>query len=461
MKFRFRGKDTAPLIILSAVALLAHVPQASAGQAQAAAVVLEGARLIDGTGRPPTERSVLVIEDDTVRAAGTKDSIHVPKGVRVLNLSGKTIVPALIDLHCHLALTRDGLTQSGDNYTRENIAAQLQKFLNYGIGTVVSLGTDQDLIYELREAKRAGRQPGARLYTAGRGFGVPGGYPPALANAQDRYRPETAEQARAQVRELAAQHPDFVKIWVDDNFGRVPKMKPEIYRAIISEAHRQGLRVIAHVFYLADAQALVDAGVDGLGHSIRDQPVSAQLIAAMKAHGVIDIPTLVREESSFAFGLTNGPAWRDDPYFQRSLAPGVLRTLESPAFVQKARSNPDLPKLRAALDMAEKNLKTMFESGAKVAFGTDAGPPLRFQGYLEHRELQLMVESGLSPLEVLVCATHNSAEALGQGAKLGTLEPGKYADFLVLDSNPLDDIRNTEKLSAVWQAGKPVQINSR
>jgi imidazolonepropionase-like amidohydrolase len=244
---------------------------------------------------------------------------------------------------------------------------------------------------------------------------------------------------------------------VDDDFGRLPKIRPEIYGAIISEAHRQHLRVIAHVFYLADAQSLVESGIDALGHSVRDQPVSSDLISAMKARGVFYIPTLVRDESQFAFGVANGPAWEDDSFFQKSLAPGALQTLRSAAFVEKARANPDLPRLQAAFAMAQRNLKTMFQSGVRVAFGTDSGPPLRFQGYLDHRELQLMVDSGLSPLEALTCATGNAADVLGQGAKIGILEPGRYADFLLLDASPLDDIRNTEKLSGVWQAGKPVE----
>ncbi|PYV28798.1 MAG: amidohydrolase, partial [Acidobacteria bacterium] len=363
-------------------------------------------------------------------------------------------------------LTRDGLTQSAANYTEENIRSQLDKYLACGVGTVLSLGSDQDLIYELRDAQRSGRLPGARLYTAGRGFGVKGGYPPSLANAQDRYRPQMPAEARQQVRELATHHPDFVKIWVDDDFGRLPKMKPQIYRAIIAEAHRHHLRVIAHVFYLGDAQALVDAGIDGLGHSVRDRPVDAKLLEArpvdaklleaMKGRGVFYLPTLVRDESTFIFGLTTGPAWMDDPFFREVLEPSALATLTSQAFREKARANPDLPQFQAAFALAQQNLRAMFKAGVTVGFGTDSGPPLRFQGYLDHRELQLMVDAGLTPLEAITCATRNAAEALGVGATLGTLEAGKQADFLVLDANPLDAIRNTEKLSAVWQAGRRV-----
>ncbi len=418
-------------------------------------VVFEGAQLVDGTGRPPLSDSVLIVERGRILAAGKMGEVRYPKGARAIEARGKTIVPTLINLHGHLGLTQNGLEVGSGNYTEGNVRTQLEKYLAYGVGTVVSLGTDQDLIYKLREAQRTGDFSGARIYTAGRGFGVKGGYPPTLTNAQDVYRPESPAQAREQARELASYHPDFAKIWVDDDFGRLPKMQPKIYRAIIEEAHRQHLRVIAHVFYLADAKALVEAGVDGLGHSIRDRPVDRELIEALKTRGVFLIPTLVRDESTFIYA--QGGSWLDDPFFQAGVESAVLTTLPSPAFIEKFRANRNLEKYRAGFETAKKNLKTLADAGVKIGFGTDSGPPLRFQGYLEHRELQLMVESGLTPMQAMVAATSTAAEILGTRAKFGTLEPGKQADFLILDANPLDDISNTERLSAVWQGGKAVR----
>ena len=440
-----------------AAALLACFPPLR-GQEPPATTVLEGALLIDGSGRPPLANSVLIVEDGRIRAVGKLGAMRYPEGAEVVDLRGKTIVPALINLHGHLGQTRDGFNAAPDGYTAGNLRDQLAGYLAYGVGTVVSLGTDQDLIYGLRDAQRAGGLPGPRLYTAGRGFGVKGGFPPGgspkAKGAVDRYRPQTPEQARAEVRELAGHKPDFVKMWVDDDFGRLPKMKPEVFRAIIEEAHQQGLRVIVHVFYLQDAKALVAAGVDGLGHSIRDQAVDADLINAMKAQGVFLIPTLVRDESTFAYG--DPPRWLDDPFFQAGLEIGVLTALKSPAFINQNRANPDRPKLRAAFEMGKKNLKTLFDAGVKIGFGTDSGPPTRFQGFFEHRELQLMVESGLTPLQAITVATRTSAEILGATSEFGTLAPGKQADFLVLDDDPLEDIHSTEALSSVWQGGKPL-----
>jgi imidazolonepropionase-like amidohydrolase len=439
-----------PSLLLAA---LFYCPAVGA-QAKAKPIVFKGARLIDGTGRAPVEDSVLIIEGSKIRAVGKAGSVRTPKGAEVRDVSGKTIMPALVALHCHLGLT-SGIEQAARNYTEENIRGQLEEYLAYGVGTVMSLGQDQDLIYKLREDQRAGQLPGARLFTAGRGFGANGGLPGQIVNAVDRYRPQTPEEARADVRELAQNHPDFVKFWLDDDLGRVQKIQLAVYRAIIEEGHRQHLRVIAHEFYLADAKALVDAGIDGLAHSIRDEPVDNELITAMKSRGVFLIPTLVRDESMFVYA--ENPEWLDDAFFQAGLSPGVLTTLQNPSFKGKFRMDPYLAKRQAAFEIGKKNLKILEDAGVKIGFGTDSGPALRFPGFFEHRELRLMVEAGLTPMQAIVAATGTSAGILGAAKEFGTLERGKQADFLVLDANPLEDIHNKEKLSAVWQAGRMVR----
>lgn len=420
-------------------------------QTKARPVVLKGARLIDGTGRPPVENSVLVIQGSQIVAAGKAGAVSIPKDAAVQDVTGKTIMPALIDLHGHLGLSNNGADSAAGHYTQENVIKQLNKYLSYGVATVASFGQDEDLIFSIRTAQRAGNLSGARLYAAGRGFLEYTG----KSNPTDhRYRPQNPEEARADIRELAANHPDYVKMWVDDGLGHGTKIKPEVYRAIIDEAHKQHIRVFAHEYYLADAKALLAAGLDGFAHSIRDQAVDAELISAMKARGIFLIPTLVRDETLFAYA--DNVKWIDDPFFQGGLEPGALVMIRSPQTVEKFRQDPDIAKYRAGLEMAKKNLKTLSDAGVRIAFGTDSGIPMRFPGYLEHRELQLMVEAGLTPMQAIVAATATNAEVLGGAKQYGTLQAGRAAEFLVLDANPLDDIHNTEKLSAVWQAGKPV-----
>jgi imidazolonepropionase-like amidohydrolase len=425
-------------------------PRADA-QANQRPIVLKGARLIDGTGRPAIDNSVLVIEGDHVAAAGTAGKVVIPKDADVQDVSGKTIMPALINLHGHLGLSTNGADSVAGHYTQENVVKQLNKYLSYGVAAVASLGQDEDEIYKIRDEQHAGTLGGARLYTAGRGFLE---YTGKANPADHRYRPQSPEEARADVRELSAHHPDFMKMWVDDGLGHGVKIKPEIYQAIIDEAHKQHIRVFAHEFYLGDAKALLAAGIDGFAHSIRDQPVDSEVMQTMKSRGVFLIPTLVRDEVLFAYA--DNLKWLDDPFFQAGFEPAAVAMVRSPENVEKGRKDPDIAKYREGLEMGKKNLKTLSDAGVKIAFGTDSGIPTRFPGYLEHRELQLMVEAGLTPMKAIVAATGTNAEILGGAKEFGTLQSGRRADFLVLDANPLDDIHNTERLSAVWQSGKIV-----
>src|SRR5450755_2790508 len=271
-------------VILSIVlSVLVTCPRAGA-QAKPRQIVLKGARLIDGTGRPAIENAILVIEGDHIVAAGKTGAISIPKDADVKDVSGKTIMPALINLHGHLGLSANGADSVAGHYTEENVLKQLNKYLSYGVATVASLGQDEDEIYKIRDAQHAGTLGGARLYTAGRGFLE---YTGQTYPADHRYRPQTPEEARADVRELAGHHPDFMKMWVDDGLGHGVKIKPAIYQAIIDEAHKQNIRVFAHEYYLDDAKALLVAGVDGFAHSIRDQPVDMDVMQTMKARGVL------------------------------------------------------------------------------------------------------------------------------------------------------------------------------
>jgi imidazolonepropionase-like amidohydrolase len=263
----------------------------------------------------------------------------------------------------------------------------------------------------------------------------------------------TAEVDR-DVSLLADKKVDLVKIWVDDHLGREKKIPLDLSKTIIADAHKHGIKVAAHVFYLDDAKALVDAGLDGLAHSVRDKPVDDALIASMKKHGAFQsAPTLTREESTFIFAKP-GPML-DDPFFTRALSPEVLATLKSPAYQNKIASDPDYQKYPGFLKMAMHNLKKLSDAGVKIGFGTDSGPPARFQGYFEQWEMELMNQSGLTPMQIITDATHNAAEFL-QAKDLGTLQRGKWADLIVLDKNPLENIRNTRSINMVMIAGNKI-----
>ncbi len=419
--------------------------------------IVNSARIIDGTGHPALENATLTLRGDRIVSVAASGSAQppAPAGSRVIDAHGMTIIPGLISAHSHLGLVKGSATPSVENYTRENVATQLARYEGDGVLAVMSLGVNQDVLYQWREEQRAGKLPGADIFTADRGLGVGGGVPPFPVPSGQVYRPGNAEEARAAVRETAARHPDLVKLWLDDMFGTLPKMSPEVSAAAIDEAHRQGLRVAAHLFYLADAKALVAAGVDVVAHSIRDKPVDDELISLMKQRRVAYIPTLALDESQFVYA--EHPAWMSEPMFRASVDPALLANWLSSQYREKINGEMSTARNRQAFAMAMRNVKTLHDAGIPTAMGTDSGAlPTRVAGFSEHRELQLLVQAGLSPADALVCATSRSAEVIGQAADRGTLEAGKRADFLVLEGNPLDDIRQTMRLGAIWHGGAPV-----
>ena len=447
----------AGLLALSAPAR-AQAPAALPGP-----VVFTGARLIDGTGHAPVDDACLVVADGRIVTVGaTPEGYRPPAGARVIDARGRTIIPGLISAHSHLGLTRGPSAAAPENYTRDNVARQLDVYEGCGVTAVMSLGTNRDALYAWRDEQRQGKLGGADIFTADRGIGVPGGVPPFPLPGDQVYRPANADEARAAVRETAARHPDLVKIWLDDMFGKLPKMEPEVYRAAVEEAHavadeahRHGLRVAAHVFYLADAKALVGAGVDVLAHGVRDLPVDAELIAAMKARGVAYVPTLALDESQFAYA--GHPAWMREPVFVLAAGSQLLDTWLGPEYFRKVMTDPLLFRNKSALDTGLRNVKTLADAGVLIAMGTDSGAmPTRVAGWAEHRELRLLVEAGLTPMQALVAATAGSARVIGQEADRGTLEPGKRADFLVLEADPLADIGATLRIETVWHGGRPV-----
>jgi imidazolonepropionase-like amidohydrolase len=231
-------------------------------------------------------------------------------------------------------------------------------------------------------------------------------------------------------------------------------MTPEVYRAVIDEAHRRGARVATHLFYLADAKDLLDAGTDLVAHSIRDAEVDAAVIGQLMHRGVCVVPTLMREVSTFVYEST--PAWFDDPLFRMHPDIAQVTGLKDPARQQAMRQSTAAQRYKVALEVASRNLKRLFDAGVPIAMGTDTGPAARFQGYFELMELELMVKAGLTPPQALDAATRTAARCMGVEADLGTVQPGRWGDFLVLDANPLTDISNMRRISSVWIAGNRV-----
>jgi len=421
-------------------------------------VALRGARLIDGTGGAPIDDAIVVIQDGRILAVGPASSTTIPAKAGVVDYPGKTLIPGLISNHSHVGHV-DGLRLGAGNYTRANISRQLRQYEAYGITTVMALGLNGPLLQQLRAQQHGGRAPGADLFGADRGIGVPKGAPPPMGEhpvGEDQLaRPETPEQARQAVREMVAHKTDLVKVWLDDFGGALSvKMKPDIYQAVIDEAHQRGVRVAAHIHDLEDAKAIVRAGADIVAHGVRDQPVDAEFIQLMKERSVWYVPTLSLDEATFIYA--DRPAWMAEPFFQHAVQPALRDQLADPAWVEKTRAEPKSESARKAVAMSQRNLKALYDAGVHIGFGTDSGAtPLRIPGVGEHRELVLLTEAGLTPLQALTLATREAAALLGLEDR-GLLAPGKQADLVVLDGDPSTDITQTKSIRAVWHRGKQV-----
>jgi len=389
---------------------------------QGAAKAFTGLRLIDGTDRPAVENATIVVEKGRVVAAGPAARVQVPAGAERIALTGKTVVPGLINAHGHV--------NSADR--------DLRTYAAYGVTTVFSLGDDQAPSFAARDAQATPSLDRARIFVAG----------PVLG-------PQSPDEARQLVAKNASSKADVVKIRVDDNLGTTPKMAPEIYRAVIDEAHRQGKRVAVHLFYLADAKAVLAAGADFLAHSVRDAEVDDQLIAALKKSGVCLCPTLMREVSTFVYEST--PDFFSDPLFLKHADAEQVAALKEPAAQQKMRTSESAQRYKKALEVASRNVKKLADAGIPIAMGTDTGPRGRFQGYFELMELELMAKAGLTPKQVLAAATRDAARCHKVDADLGTIEPGKWADFVALDADPLANVSNIRKIDSVWIAGNRVK----
>ena len=436
------------MLLVGAPLTLLAAPDPSPG-----ITALTHVRVIDGTGRAPLEDATILIRGSRVLSVHTGTGA-LPAEAKVLDLHGDTVMPGIINAHGHLALVADG-KNSGTSYTEENVMAELRQYESYGVTTMLSLGVNRDLLYAIRQQQRRGKLDGATVFTADRGIGVPNGNPGLPAAPDQLYRPASVEDARAAVDAMASRHADMVKVWVDSSGGTVPAMQPEIYRAVIAEAHKHHLRVAAHIHDLADAKALVNDGVDVLAHSVRDHPVDQELIAAMKSRGVWEIPTFTVDESFYVYA--DHPGFMQLEFFKKAVAPVLLTQWGSDAYTEKVAADPKTAQHKADFAMDQQNLKTLFDAGVRIGFGTDSGAmPTRIPGFSEHRELEDMVQAGLTPMQAIVCATGKNAELLETAATRGTIQPGKYADMIVLAANPLDDITNTRSIVMIFHEGRSV-----
>jgi imidazolonepropionase-like amidohydrolase len=444
------------IIPITAVIVLAMSYPARPTQTQSRSspvVLYEGARLIRGDGSAPIVNAAMLVENGTITSVGVRGTVNVPRAASRIDLTGKTIMPTLVNAHGHPGFQR-GLTYTADNFTRETIMNDMNRALYFGVAAVQSQGIEKgEVMYQIRADQEAGTLGGARLRIAGAGIGAPNAGPGAAAYAGIAYEVMTENQARQSVQELAAKKVNLIKIWVDDRNGRAPRLPANLYRAIIDEGHGRGLQVNAHVFYHSDAVDLVDAGINGLAHLVRDKEMDDGLVASIVRHNVYVMPNLSPEWNTYV----DLPHWlRDgDPLstlLQESVAQPVIARMRK---AYEKRDPVAVQRTRMQYAILQHSLAKLARANAKIILGCDTGLEDHLFGMSEQHELESMVNAGMTSMQVIVSATSRAAEYLKLN-NMGVLATGKEADFLVLDANPLDNITNTQRISAVYVKGVAV-----
>lgn len=427
---------------------------AIAASAQQKPIILHNAALVDGTGSTAQQHVDITLHK------GYVESVHsafkkAPKGIDVVDCTGKTVIPALISAHSHLGILLNNADSSPDAFTTGNVTAALNQFERYGVTTIVSLGLNRDLVYELRDQQHAGKLGGATILTAGRGIGVPNGAPGLNVAPDQIYRPASPDEARKDVDELSSHHADLVKLWLDSGHGKIPPMQPAIYTAIIEEAHKHRIKAAAHVYTLADARSLVNANVDILAHSVRDQPVDAAFTQSLIQHKIWYIPTLALDEAFYLYAAS--PEVMQSSFFKQAAGPQLLAKLSAPDYAEKTLAAAQTEQAKKDHAIAMQNFKTLYAAGVAIAFGTDSGAVMgRIPGFSEHRELEDLVTAGLTPLQAITIATGENGRLiheLNPHHTVGLIKADYEADLIILSADPLMDIRNTRRIDAVYHHG--------
>ncbi len=447
---------------LSIFALAAHAEK----------IALVGGTLINPGTSQILENGVVVIDGDRISAVGARKDMVVPTGSKWIDCKGKFILPGYIDTHVHFF-------QSGDLFTRpdvvdltkvrpyadevawikRNLPDTFERYLRSGITSVVDVG-GPFWNFEVRKiANATAKAP--RVAVAGPLISSVSrpqldlGDPPIV-------KIDNPEQAREFVRKLAAQNPDLVKIWyIVDKDHPVDRFRP-IVRATVEESHARKLRVAVHATELETARAAVEEGADVLVHSVIDKTVDDRFVKMLQDRRVILCPTLVvfeRYGRTFANKLNLTPEEKGwgNPEVIASLDVTKLRQDQLPERIKTALANPDaaLDRIKKVHEVALKNLKTLEDAGITIAAGTDAGNIGTIHGPALFREFQLMKEAGLTPMQILQCATANAAKLFGGdiGARIGKIDDGYFADLVILKSNPVNEIKNASDIDSVIKNG--------
>lgn len=443
---------TAVLVLLTAIpCLVSH--------AQDESVLLANARLIIGDGTVIENGAILIRGGmiEAVVAAGEPQ----PASDTVIDASGKTILPGLIDGHSHIGY--EGYrTWGASNYTRENVIEHLQRYAYYGFSAVLSAGSDPHELagdiqatQQQRLSSAAADELEARLLFAA-GMGPPNQGPNddflrhVLNYQQDNNATiltglTTANRIPGQLDEIQNKGIKYLKVWVDDRGGSQIKLKPPLINVLGAEAKARDMLLLVHQQGASDMRALLRAGVSGYLHGRLGPNLDARLAQQLAANDTFLVPNL-------GLGLLRRENVANDRFLSETLKPITLNRMQRQFATRNQRASDNTAELRRL----QLSMRRLLDNNVDIVLGTDSGAVRdHFFGYTGHRELEIFVSLGMSNMQAIMSATSVAADRLGL-AELGSLHIGKKADLLVLDENPLEDIRNTRRIAGVYIDGRRV-----
>lgn len=416
-------------------------------------IVIEGATLIDGTGKAPMENSVILIEDGVIRKISKEGDRHYPPEAKIIDAHGKTVIPGLFDIDTHIG--QQGL---------EAAAQAMSNYLYHGITTICDTGVTVLYGPGLEKFMKEGKLLGPRILEAGPTFTAVGGHPIPTNRALGREidtrtltQVDNPESAIEQVRRYVREYQVVVVKAAMESGGELgyPRMTAKTYKAFVEEAHRQHLRVYTHASQLSDVRDALAGGVDVIAHGFSEElTADSDITKTMLKQKTSWIPAVNNGES--ALKLFDHPEIWDDPQVRKAIPARYIEMARDPETL--ARVRPRLESSRNGFQKKMRTVKALYDAGINILVGTDStGAPHRmFYGWDIHREMEHLVNAGMKPMDVLVAATRKAAEFVGREAELGTVQVGRSADLVILSKNPLEDIRNTRTIQTVMYRGRVI-----
>jgi imidazolonepropionase-like amidohydrolase len=418
-------------------------------------LVVRGATVIDGTGGSARTATDVFVRDGRIVEVGRR--LTVPSGTREVDAAGAWVVPGLIDVHVHLDTPM--VFQVTDDEKARILDHNPRAFLYNGVTTVLNVSSAPEWIFELRSRQQDGRVLSPRIFATGRSITPEGGWGSRHGGALT-----DGAGARAAVKQYIDMGADAIKLIVEDGLGHsgtYTEVSDEMLRAAADEAMKAKRPVVVHAINLHEYKRALAIRPRAIIHGLEDPvPAGDSLVADLKAAGVFVAPTLSLWDAFNSH--ERHPERFEDAALSGSVPPFLLANMRRPDYraVEKKRFL-DVARMDAYtwadrhMPIFKANTLAMHKAGVKIAVGTDAGGPVgyNFQGYNTIREMELLVEAGLSPMDVLVAATRTGAELIGADDRLGTIAPGKLADLVILDANPLTDIRNIRRIRTVVLGG--------